>query len=1152
MSLKRKHSALHGARGTISSKQIKLPKTGTLEDSSSRGPPLALHTSVRDLLSSLRTGPLSNAAVSSRLQALEGVPFPRKEEWVLNYLLWTLGKETLGSSEDVESIWQTVAAVCNGTSTGRLKVISRKFDLPQITLDLLQYCVAKSSCHAFIHATSMMQRLASERSSKKVFLTTMGTSVATLMACLQLCSQNATVPQSLVELSVELLLYNTSRRSNTRKLELSIHSHGLEVIVRFFATKYDTESVQTLLKASIFSETGLENLEVLRVSLSKCSKEVGMEQFCRASFRSLHDQSKNSAKALKARNALLGIWLETSQLSASALKIYKETQPETKITRLLSSDEGLSPVLNSVIMRAFDDDLAGTETLMALLDIDLDTLYPVHEAQMWTYIARSQDQFLLIQWLRAYIKVRAVVPGLQTLLRSTTIKADMLSHNVVNILAGEIAKTPLVTQKTLMDDLLGSESQARPVLLTALIGGLSRSSPVLQDRLHELEGLGKENAQVSRLINLKADPSILSPDHITESLQCSPTAECWLRQVELGFGEEASETRSMSAHRVIEIARRDSDFREVIVCRWLPVLMPLTNEEQKKEFIDCLHDDIRARPNLLTHANLLECEALHDVLQAKFISMLHTDDWSTLLRVPIEFFHKAVRRSIIAQLLVSGPKVHVRMQLLLKFARSGLLPNFESADAFIDFANTTIVESAAGTNLSPKKLKAIQMIVDEGEVSELLRHKLIGNLSYRLSEDIVMKVECPSLLKLEMLDHHEFPAHILIKVRSELISKSLEIILKSPLDPDIWQIPLSILLGLIRHEYRPKPIPTEATFKQLVASYLDGSDMLEELQRVVMAIADPRSAVKLSEILAFQCNNAAEAMTLIRNHKTLQELEQILFALAMALPFTELVRLVPLCNFASETTGSQGTLVSWQLLSILVRSKWRSTEIDSSWLSDQLILICQTCLKSVNTKSKSLAFEIAQETIQCHGRCITIANIDYICLLISSLAVKNDNLDASFTSNAHKLLRAMFLHHANLLRDRYQVIVNLFQQLLTPALEDSSASKDSVESLTRLFETFLSSSRALSTLPEQFNKAFAKHVPWLLIQYIHNITNSGSGKQIPVEAKKILEEGLVYEVMSLCGSHEREMIGASLDSAGRGTFKRLYDEWTRFGKWTEK
>ncbi len=44
----------------------------------------------------------------------------------------------------------------------------------------------------------------------------------------------------------------------------------------------------------------------------------------------------------------------------------------------------------------------------------------------------------------------------------------------------------------------------------------------------------------------------------------------------------------------------------------------------------------------------------------------------------------------------------------------------------------------------------------------------------------------------------------------------------------------------------------------------------------------------------------------------------------------------------------------------------------------------------------------------------------------------------------------------------------------------------------------------------------------------------------------------VYSLIDICGEHERELIHANMEEAGKAMFKRIFEDYTKFHKFTGK
>ena len=56
---------------------------------------------------------------------------------------------------------------------------------------------------------------------------------------------------------------------------------------------------------------------------------------------------------------------------------------------------------------------------------------------------------------------------------------------------------------------------------------------------------------------------------------------------------------------------------------------------------------------------------------------------------------------------------------------------------------------------------------------------------------------------------------------------------------------------------------------------------------------------------------------------------------------------------------------------------------------------------------------------------------------------------------------------------------------------------------------------------------------------------------IEESVQKALAPG-IYALFSILGTYEREMCMGALDGAGRGIFKKLWEDWNKYGRFMEK
>ncbi|CAI2184726.1 9675_t:CDS:10, partial [Funneliformis geosporum] len=99
-------------------------------------------------------------------------------------------------------------------------------------------------------------------------------------------------------------------------------------------------------------------------------------------------------------------------------------------------------------------------------------------------------------------------------------------------------------------------------------------------------------------------------------------------------------------------------------------------------------------------------------------------------------------------------------------------------------------------------------------------------------------------------------------------------------------------------------------------------------------------------------------------------------------------------------------------------------------------------------------------------------------------------------------------------------------------------SNESAKTFTRLLTM-------ISHAKKPGNKAFIKHIPSLLSEYIYIQT---SNSLLESSIRDVLKNG-IYSLLDLCGQFERDMIMVSLDLVGKSLFKSLWTEYNKDWKY---
>ncbi|GBB89028.1 hypothetical protein RclHR1_15690003 [Rhizophagus clarus] len=93
----------------------------------------------------------------------------------------------------------------------------------------------------------------------------------------------------------------------------------------------------------------------------------------------------------------------------------------------------------------------------------------------------------------------------------------------------------------------------------------------------------------------------------------------------------------------------------------------------------------------------------------------------------------------------------------------------------------------------------------------------------------------------------------------------------------------------------------------------------------------------------------------------------------------------------------------------------------------------------------------------------------------------------------------------------------------------------------KIFSRLLTTISKKSNRSSNSNKAFSKHIPSLLAEYIYIQTKNNI---LEANIRDILKNG-IYSLLDLCGQFERDMIMVNLDFVGKNLFKNL---WTDYNK----
>lgn len=1139
---------------------------------------------VRTLIADLKNGKLNETETQEKLRVLEGGYFPRHDEWLVGFYLERLSRRTKASTAQHECVhWRSLSILCQTLPSARLKIAIRKSNFVQLLRSSFEHGDAQR-IDVLNDILTLLQLIYETRSTRSVLLTSLDVAYSTLLAFLQSPITEPDVQNiadKMVGHLVSIIRLSVEARASTKKLQEIMYSSGLEYVVNYLEKVQETTSIKQLFSLSIFSESGLTNSTDLAKALKQISGCPGSIKLCRLSFECLNDNVKSDARRLECRNTLLGVWL--SKMAAkrgSILQAYQITLPteDSNISRPLSSDTTLMTELGRHIGTALDRSTSDLSFIASLLELDLDTVFPEHSDLVWAALDRAaaHNGDLASVWLTAHVDIRALPDFIEKMCRLQNLDKDIMTVQFLSKMALAFSKAVSKSQDSMITTVLQSQSPAKIRLLTAMIAGLQSGSHIVLNNIDDLLKCCQTNEswanELRRVILLGTNSTdfvkiaAVAQESLKTALNVKDdtfaTIESWLRVVELSASETLSHPIegvfwiNSLLHQCLEDSENGRTRLRAVADRWLPVLCPMLDEAQKQSLVGALwsttaDSSVPTHP-LLIHTSILENAQLHGPLQEMLSNVADVKSRSYLKYVPVIFFHKAVRRQMLDALIQMNQKDVSTYEALLKLAAANVLPNFEQAEDYVRFATTTMEESREQSSDNTE--------TDHSPgASDKLRQIYVKALSDEHCKMILDSLSVPLLLRIEVYEDLQNRNHV--ECSYVALVESIVRNCRSQDSEVISPVAIHQFVRLARCH-----IDTTQTREvlDLARSLLDDSTEKHDVLTVQLSqiltsntpITPVRRSFEALELMCWMANDSDSADSTLQHlgsarFSTSQADSQKCYrALALTLKQSEIDVLVERYNAAHSVTAESRLVAIVSLLSELANVSDKSKQQAGLVGLSQNVFWISTLLREKTTtepiehlKSEGLLF--FQAMFDNHPRSIHLSHLDSVFCAIARVCQSGPQTE-QIILQAHKLLQSSFEHHAQLLRDRYHVVVNLFQNLLR-----ACASKVLATSLVRLFGTFLTCSRRCSTKPELFNKAFSKHLPWLLIEYLNLIVSSASTGQLTGEVKRIVEEGLIYEVMGLCGTHEREMIGASVDSTSRGMFKKLFDEWNRFGKWRE-
>lgn len=1142
---------------------------------------------VRSILVNLRRTILDSDETRLQLKEIAQKNFPRRNEWLISFYLEKLASagKTEHTIEGIDDIyWISLVHLCQGTPEDRLRSLFRKVDLISILKSRFDSRILPSA--PLIQAlSSLLQSFNKSRGTRRILLTSTETAYSTLTSCLR-CLAAGDLSTSLTEDLVSALrgitLLSASSRLSSKPLNEVACSLGVSELVIFLEC-HDSNSLESLIRASIFSAPSLERVEVLTAALEKAVQDrymdkIGLSKLCAQSFQAVNQNIIQSSKRSMVRNTILKAWLQTSrETRLSSLQQYEDSRLEQDklIARPLSSDPQLTSIVYQCIQTALDPIRPDLTLIEALLRIDCDVIIPEHSEAVWQALNGSSAAVIDLAktWLTVHIKLRQLEVFIKRFCLLTGVHQDVLSVQFLRLITNAFGTATERSQRIILSNVLDIQSPVSSQILLAMISDNQISSTIVTDFCDQLldppGADGTTTAQLRRMVLMKLSlqdaakiqdklrPIVQVNSHQANILN---TLEIHMRSVELKLAtlEQARPQAAPLIQRLLEFCSSEpadqmTTIRQLIN-RWLDIFCLLMSQDQKESFVGILFRasvDEYAKYVPLTEHSILENDGLHDHVQRLFRDVTEESVQNLLLKIPLSFFHKAVRRSILDSLTALKIKNSTTLALILKFAHAGLTAKCDGIARFIDFASELVAHDQA-SHMFYDTVIDTQHVVTCRKILRAHTKAISTETCFAVLEQdrapILIRIECYRELR-NRTDPRASPAQLLQRIVSDLIVNKYSAF-------DLYS-----LLSLIR---------CEASFSSKVTCLSEALSLLDKarkedgvLQSEMQRICDQKCEIDRHriglafELLSWMATEAQQIITLLDkltfSDRTLEEpiARKCLSAIVRTIDVAEISSIVDQCRKRLTTSSSGPYLIRLlvELCEFIADGHEVSQEpTDLVWLVDNIFWVSEQMSKMPDGQSMfgdSMVF--LQVLIDRNSQLLRAAHLDSIFLAVVRICQSAPHSETVLV-RLHRILRSSFEHLAHLMRSRYHVVVFVFQNLLK-----TSHTLTLAISVVRLFGTFLSNGRNASTKPELFNKALAKHLPWLLTEYLSILTSSRGATDVHFggEIRKTLEEGLIYEIMGLCGTHEREMIGVSVDASNRAIFKKLYDDYDKYGKWRE-
>ncbi|BFZ57031.1 hypothetical protein PYCC9005_004081 [Savitreella phatthalungensis] len=1186
--------------------------------------------SLEQVTKGLRTADLP---ISQRLKSVNAAKFPRREEFVARYLLEILPE---AKPDELDHIWTgLLSSFCALDGTTQLSLLRRSKLIEGITVTFhaLSELSSDAATKTSTTAITVLQAIVRHRPLKKAVFTSLDPLPDVLAALTDFLNVRETAAaRRFANLAVDLCLYACSYRSTSRKVAELLARH----LPRFASDKGAVSGpISRFLQATLFSPDILEEACAgsqpsqntkqldLYTLLKDHAGHMAISNLSRVCFEAANNLDLSVTKTIQVWHSLLLTW---TQLATGVDKLHVLIQLAATVGSV-SSSRFLTPGNNErvreaeielveILVNCHDENLK-LQASRALLLLDPDVLLPSQVdflVRLAQSLAGNHDQVDIelfeVELARAHISIRALPDFLRAFGMAHPVRStpNLLLHR---LLSSELAKATEATRTDALRQLidcatLGPEKRLAYELLSPAISSFSYGSAKLESFGSALAQVcadvvpGTPAAQAASRLELIYNSLVQAPHRpwtATKKTQASSAhLQALLRLAELGQTLEKLEMT-----KVLREAEHDIFFCKTLIERFLPVIVPLMSDSQKPSFIStCIEHDLQASPALL------ECDALFMPLQDALVASAQSGGLETLINVPAEWYHKAMRHRIVSSLLAISQERRddqaLIARLLLRFARAGIFAKTEGADIH-------------------EWLISLWMRLVEPSSSKLTHALLDAYLNYLLPvDDQIFQLACAEDAPIAMQ---------------------------------------RMLLPKLPAEYRERQSWSSICDRFLTAANtqsIESSDTLETLNTIVQL--DPvgtRSKLESSDLLGGLLDKLAN--TLDRAHtETGIELQAARLLGMLALDDREALQTISLVEAKSLSDDTLSffahgvvSTMSRETREVLVGS-WPSTPSDT-WLhlatalstiemeSTRYLLPCfvGTCNQidmAPITRQWRQQHAFLHVMLDRHHRVLRQSHVDDVCVAVGSIlaaitdaspqeallldAATSEELEAVYLSTC-QLLRAVFEHLGLFLRNRLHIVIHLFCRLASALLSRSFKielskevwpSRKSADQLSRLWSTFVTSGRratassssssssssapvaatdkkAAVTLASAFDRALAKHLPPLFIEFVYLTYDAGrvlapvksslahfdamegleytdalqrkamndANRPATIEAlrvaREVTREGVLWSALAISSQHERDTTAAALDTSRRAMWRRMLEDWERLGKWRE-